>query len=52
LKANPGNAWALFERGIAKRRKGETAMGDADISASRNLDRAAEMEFASFGLRP
>ena len=52
LKANPKNAWALFERGIAKRRKGDTATGDTDISASRNLDRTAEMEFASFGLRP
>jgi len=52
LKGNPKNAWALYERGIAKRRKGEATAGDTDIAASRSVDRSAEMEFASFGLKP
>jgi tetratricopeptide (TPR) repeat protein len=51
LKSNPDNAWALFERGFAKRRNGDLAGGDADIAASRAIDPKAEMEFASFGVR-
>jgi hypothetical protein len=51
LRANPRNAWALFERGIAKRRKGDLVGGDADIAASRAIDPKAEMEFAGFGVR-
>ena len=28
LRINPTNAWALFERGVAKRRNGDLAGGD------------------------
>jgi len=51
LRINPTNAWALFERGVAKRRNGDLAGGDTDISASRAIDPKAEMEFARFGVK-
>jgi hypothetical protein len=51
LRANPKNAYALLERGIAKRRKGDSAGGDADIAASRAIDPNAQIELAGLGVK-
>jgi hypothetical protein len=52
LRANARNAWALFERGIAKLRNGDREGGDADILSSRSIDPKAEMELVGFGVEP
>ena len=51
LQGNPQNAWALFERGFAKLKKGDSAGADDDIAASRAIDPKAETELSSFGVR-
>ena len=50
LKANPENAYALFERGVVRLRNGDPAAGRADIEASRALDAGVEKEFAGLGV--
>ena len=37
LKDNPKNAWTLFARGVAKKKKGGNAGGDADIAAAKTI---------------
>jgi hypothetical protein len=43
---------SLYGRGMAKRRKGDTVAGDADITAARALKRNISAEFARYGLQP
>jgi tetratricopeptide (TPR) repeat protein len=43
---------SLYGRGIAKRRRGDTRGGDADLKAARDLDTHVSAEFAAFGVTP
>ena len=52
LRIDPRAADSLFERGISKLRKGDTAGGDADIVASKARDPMVEKVFAGYGITP
>jgi hypothetical protein len=43
-------AEALFGRGLAKRRLGRTAEGDADIAAAKMLSGRIEERYAGYGV--
>jgi tetratricopeptide (TPR) repeat protein len=50
LKANPRLADSLYGRGLAKRKKGDHAGGDADIAAARAIQADIADEFAKYGM--
>jgi tetratricopeptide (TPR) repeat protein len=52
LKIQPNKVASLYGRGMAKRRKGDYAAGNADISAARALKGDVSAEFARYGLLP
>jgi tetratricopeptide (TPR) repeat protein len=52
LKHAPNDPSSLFGRGIAKRRSGQTAAGDADLNAARAAKAYVETEFAGMGVVP
>ena len=52
LKHDPNGASSLFGRGIAKRRAGQTAAGDADLNAARAAKAYVDTEFAEMGIVP
>ena len=52
LRARPRTAWSLYGRGVAKRRKGDVAGGDADIAAARALSSTITAGMAHIGIRP
>jgi hypothetical protein len=43
---------ALFGRGVAKRKKGDTAGGDADIAAAKGARQDVAELYASWGVSP
>ena len=50
LKTQPKLAWSLYARGLAERRKGLKAEGDADVAAGVALDAALPADAAGIGL--
>ncbi|USX16869.1 tetratricopeptide repeat protein [Oxalobacteraceae bacterium OTU3CAMAD1] len=52
LKHDPNGPSSLFGRGIAKRRSGQTAAGDADLNAARAAKAYVDTEFAEMGIVP
>jgi tetratricopeptide (TPR) repeat protein len=50
LKTNPRLAGSLYGRGLAKRKKGDQAGGDADIAAARAIQADIADEFAKYGM--
>jgi tetratricopeptide (TPR) repeat protein len=48
---NPKHASALYGRGIAKRRSGNTTGGNGDISAAKLIQSDIADEFATYGIR-
>jgi tetratricopeptide (TPR) repeat protein len=50
LKTNPGLAGSMYGRGLAKRKKGDQAGGDADIAAARAIQADIADEFAKYGV--
>jgi tetratricopeptide (TPR) repeat protein len=52
LKALPELSMALYGRGLAKRRKGDKAAGDADIKSAIAIDARVGARFANYGLSP
>lgn len=52
LKLRPGMANSLFGRGIARRRSGDKAGGDADLLAARQEYPGIDREYANYGLKP
>ena len=52
LKINSGNAYSLYGRGIAKLLKGDTAAGNADITAAKAAQANIAEEFAKYGIKP
>ena len=52
LKHDPNGPSSLFGRGIAKRRAGQTAAGDADLNAARAAKAYVDTEFAEMGIVP
>lgn len=52
LAAWPYEADSLFGRGIAEKRGGHDAAGDADIKAALQLDGEVGARFASYGIQP
>jgi tetratricopeptide (TPR) repeat protein len=52
LKLRPGMAVSQFGRGVAKRRAGDKAGGDADLKAARINYLGVDLEFAGYGVVP
>lgn len=52
LKLEPDQAASLFGRGVAKRRGGATAAGDADLAKARKLAPDIDKRFAGYGETP
>jgi hypothetical protein len=52
LQQDTKAASALFGRGVAKRRLGDMAGGDADISAAKNIDAKIGETYAKYGVTP
>ncbi len=52
LKAQPRNAGALYLRGVAKSRKGQTAAGEQDMTAAKRLFPGIADETKRYGLTP
>ena len=52
LGIKPGKASALYGRGLARRKKGDTAAGDADISAAKALQSNIDKKLAKYGISP
>ena len=52
LKLTPNMPEALFGRGVAKRKKGDTAGGDADIAAATDARKDVAELYASWGVSP
>jgi hypothetical protein len=52
LQRRPDSATSLFGRGIARRRSGDVAAGDADIAAARKIDRTVDYLYARRGVTP
>ncbi|MGN6277395.1 MAG: aspartyl protease family protein [Sphingomonas sp.] len=50
LERNPKMPTSLYARGIAKRRLGQTAAGDADIAAAKKLDADIAKTMKGYGL--
>jgi hypothetical protein len=46
-RLDPSDANALYNRGLAKRKAGDTAGGDADIAKAKQLDPKVNPEFAT-----
>jgi tetratricopeptide (TPR) repeat protein len=51
LKINPRQAGPLYCRGLAKRKMGDTADGDADIIAAKTIRADIVEEFARYGMK-
>lgn len=51
LKIDTKSANALYGRGLAKRRKGDRAAGDADISAAKAIETSIAERFAHYGIK-
>jgi hypothetical protein len=49
LKINPRRAGPLYGRGLAKRKNGDQAGGDADIAAARAIRADIADEYAKYG---
>jgi hypothetical protein len=52
LKKNPRLTGSVYLRGVSKRRKGDTAGGDADIAAANALDPKLSDVYAHYGVTP
>jgi tetratricopeptide (TPR) repeat protein len=51
LRIDPKLALALYGRGLAKIKRGQTAFGDADIAAAKAARPDVVEEFARYGVR-
>jgi hypothetical protein len=51
LRLNPKHASALYGRGKAKVRNGDTAGGNADIEAAKAINRDIVREFEDYGIK-
>jgi tetratricopeptide (TPR) repeat protein len=51
LRLEPKMASALYGRGLARLKKGDSAGGNADVTAAKNLEKAIVDDFAKYGLR-
>ena len=51
LAASPKSAESLFGRGLARRKKGDTAAGNADIAAAKAIRDDVDKELAEYGFR-
>jgi tetratricopeptide (TPR) repeat protein len=51
LNAIPNFPGSLFGRGIAKRRKGDAAGGDADVAAAKALKPDIVEEYSKYGVK-
>ena len=52
VRLRPQQAASLYGRGLAKRKFGMTAGGDADIAAAEKLNPKIQTEFAGYGVTP
>src|SRR4029453_3575584 len=51
LRLDPKLASALYGRGVAKLKKGETSEGDADLAAARKLEANIVADFVRYGVQ-
>ena len=51
LRINPKHASALYARGVAKVRSGNTEAGKRDIDAATSIKSNIAEEFATYGIR-
>ena len=51
LRVNPKHASALYGRGKAKLKTGDTSGGNADIRAAQAINREIAQEFEGYGIR-
>ena len=51
LRIEPKMASALFGRGLARIKKGDTAGGNADVEAAKKLETKVADDFSSYGVR-
>jgi hypothetical protein len=51
LRIDPKYAYSLFGRGVAQRKKGDLAGGDADIAAARGIKSDIAEELATIGVK-
>jgi hypothetical protein len=51
LNIEPGRPYSMFGRGVARKRKGDVADGDADMAAAKTKSPAIDEEFARYGVR-
>ena len=52
LHSNAQDAEALFGRGLAKSKAGDTAGGNADIALAKSLDPKVADTYAGYGVKP
>jgi hypothetical protein len=52
IAINPKLASSYFVRGLAKRRDGDAAGGDADIAAAKAIDPKIAETYAGYGVTP
>lgn len=52
LKVNPGSAWALYGRALARLRAGETALAQADLAAARAAEPRIDRKVKEAGFEP
>ncbi|MFZ0402781.1 MAG: tetratricopeptide repeat protein, partial [Pseudolabrys sp.] len=50
LRIEPKMASALFGRGLARIKKGDTAGGNADVEAAKKLETKVADDFSSYGV--
>ena len=51
LRIEPKMASALYGRGLARIKKGDTAGGTADVEAAKKLETKVADDFSSYGVR-
>ena len=51
LRLDPKLASSLYGRGLAKRKKGDSSGGDADVAAATGIDPNIGADFARYGVR-
>ncbi len=51
IAMNPKDAGSLYARGLAKRRSGDTAGGEADIAAAKAIKADIATEYAGYGVK-
>jgi tetratricopeptide (TPR) repeat protein len=52
ISAGPASPASFYGRGLARLRKGEAGIGQADLAHARSMAPGVDLEFAGYGLTP